>query len=162
MDSKVSVVTEQTGEGFYVAQFKTNELAIFSYYVESNKQALLIDPLYDVKTYTDFISARQSTLKFVVLTHYHADYLSGHTEFKVPIVMGLNSALATSNFKVQECKDGEIIPLGAVKIQVIHTPGHTLESSCFLLKDSHNKDSVIFTGDTVFLGEVGRPDLACS
>ncbi len=112
MDSKVSVVTEQTGEGFYIAQFKTNELAIFSYYVESNKQALLIDPVYDVKTYTDFISTRQSTLKLVALTHYHADYLSGHNEFKVPIIMGLNSALANSNFKVQECQDGEVITLG--------------------------------------------------
>lgn len=106
MDSKVSVVTEQTGDGFYIAQFKTNELAIFSYYVESNKEALLIDPLYDVKTYSDFISNRKSTLKYVALTHYHADYLSGHTQFKVPIVMGENSTLAASNFKVKECKDG--------------------------------------------------------
>lgn len=96
------------------------------------------------------------------MTHYHADYLSGHNEFKVPIIMGLNSALATNSFKVQECQDGEVIALGQVKIKVIHTPGHTLESSCFLLKDSQGKDSVIFTGDTVFLGEVGRPDLACS
>lgn len=88
MDSKVSVVTEQTGEGFYIAQFKTSELAIFSYYIESNKEALLIDPLYDIKTYSNFISTRNSTLKYVALTHYHADYLSGHTQFNVPIIMG--------------------------------------------------------------------------
>jgi hydroxyacylglutathione hydrolase len=162
MDSKLTLVTEQTGDGFYVAQFKTSELAIFSYYVESNKESLLLDPVFDVKTYTEFITKRHSHLKYVALTHYHADYLSGHTEFKAPIVMGASSARSVNGFKIKECKDGEAIHIGGVTISVLHTPGHTLESSCFLLKDHHGKDAALFTGDTVFLGEVGRPDLACS
>lgn len=162
MDSKLVLVTEQTGDGFYLAQFKTSELAIFSYYVESNKECFLIDPVFDIKTYAEFITKRQSHLKYVGLTHYHADYLSGHTEFKVPIVMGANSTRSVNSFKVKECKDGEEISLGVVTVKVIHTPGHTLESSCFLLKDHHGKDAALFTGDTVFLGEVGRPDLACN
>jgi hydroxyacylglutathione hydrolase len=130
--------------------------------VESNKECLLLDPVFDVRTYHEFILKRQTKLKYVALTHYHADYLSGHTEFKVPIIMGANSTKPINGFKIKECPDGETISLGAVSIKVIHTPGHTLESSCFLLKDKHGKDVAIFTGDTVFLGEVGRPDLACS
>lgn len=162
MDSKLNLVTEQSGDGFYVAQFKTSELAIFSYYVESNKECLLLDPVFDVKTYNEFIAKRHSHLKYVALTHYHADYLSGHTEFKVPIIMGASSARPVNSFKVKECPDGEVLALGGITLTVIHTPGHTLESSCFLLKDNAKKDVALFTGDTVFLGEVGRPDLACS
>ena len=161
MDSKLALVTEQEGDGFYVAQFKTSELAIFSYYVESNKESFLIDPVFDVTTYSELIAKRGSVLKFVALTHYHADYLSGHTEFKVPIVMGATSTRAVNSFKVKECADGEEVGAGAVSVKVIHTPGHTPESSCYLLKDASGKDAAIFTGDTVFLGEVGRPDLAC-
>lgn len=96
------------------------------------------------------------------MSHYHADYLSGHTEFKVPIVMGPSATRAVNTFKVKECTDGEEITMGDIKIRVIHTPGHTLESSSFVLKDKNGKDSCLFSGDTVFLGEVGRPDLACS
>jgi glyoxylase-like metal-dependent hydrolase (beta-lactamase superfamily II) len=162
MDSKLSLVSEQSGDGFYVAQFKTSELAIFSYYVESNKEGLLLDPVFDVKVYNDFIAKRHSHLKYVALTHYHADYLSGHTEFSVPIVMGASSTRPINGFKIKECHDGEEVALGGIAVKVIHTPGHTLESSCFLLKDHHRKDIALFTGDTVFLGEVGRPDLACS
>jgi len=108
------------------------------------------------------MDSRKAVLKYVFLTHYHADYLSGHTEFKVPIVMGPSAARAVNTFKVHEAKDGEILTLGSIKLKVHHTPGHTLESSCFQLIDSANKDVCLFSGDTVFLGEVGRPDLACS
>lgn len=79
MDSKLTLVTEQSGDGFYIAQFKTSELAIFSFYIESNKECLLLDPVFDVRTYHEFILKRQAKLKYVALTHYHADYLSGHT-----------------------------------------------------------------------------------
>lgn len=118
--------------------------------------------MLDTKTYSDFIAKRESTLKFVALTHYHADYLSGHVEFNVPIVMGPNSTRPVNRFKVRECQDGESLGVGTASIRVIHTPGHTLESSCYLLADCEGKESALFTGDTVFLGEVGRPDLACS
>jgi hydroxyacylglutathione hydrolase len=156
------VVTEQTGEGFYVAQFKTTQLAIFSYYIESQHECLLIDPVFDIDLYEQFFVDRKSKLKYVFLTHYHADFLSGHTEFKVPIIMGPTSTRKINTFKVHECTDGEVFTLGSVKVKVIHTPGHTMESSCFQLTDSANKDVALFSGDTVFLGEVGRPDLACS
>jgi hydroxyacylglutathione hydrolase len=106
MDSKLTLVTEQSGEGFYIAQFKTSELAIFSFYVESNKECLLLDPVFDVRTYHEFILKRHSKLKYVALTHYHADYLSGHTEFKVPIIMGANSTKPINTYKIKECPDG--------------------------------------------------------
>lgn len=156
MDAKNSIVTEQ---GYYVAQIKTADLAIFSYYVESNKEAILIDPTLDTSLYKDIIAKRHSTLKYVLLSHYHADYLSGHTQFNVPIVMGPHAKREVNTFQIQEFKDGEEIALGHVKVRVIHTPGHTPESSCFLLVDGC-QDQCIFTGDTVFLGDVGRPDLA--
>jgi glyoxylase-like metal-dependent hydrolase (beta-lactamase superfamily II) len=98
----------------------------------------------------------------VLLSHYHADYISGHNEFKMPIVMGPQALRAINKFKVKEAKDGELLHLGNCKVKVLHTPGHTLESSCYLLKDVHEKDVALFTGDTVFLGDVGRPDLTVS
>lgn len=162
MDAKISITTEQEGEGFYVAQFKTVELAIFSYYIESGKEAILIDPTFDVQVYNDLLTKRGATLKFVVLTHYHADFISGHTQFKAPIVMGPNAKRQVNSFEVIEEKDGAVFTIGEVSIKIIHTPGHTLESSCFLLSDSKKKDVCLFSGDTVFLGEVGRPDLAGS
>lgn len=98
MDAKNSIVTEQ---GYYVAQIKTADLAIFSYYVESNKEAILIDPTLDTTIYKEIIAKRGSTLKYVLLTHYHADYLSGHTQFNVPIVMGPTSKREVNTFKVE-------------------------------------------------------------
>ena len=160
MDGSNSLVSELAGDDYYVAQFKTTELAIFSYYIESNKECLIIDPLFNHKSYSDFISKRHSCLKFVLLTHYHADFVSSHNEFGVPIVMGPQALRAANKFKVRELKDGEELALGKVRVGLIHTPGHTLESSCYLLRDSHHKQIALFTGDTVFLGDVGRPDLA--
>jgi hydroxyacylglutathione hydrolase len=145
-----------------VAQFKTSELSIFSYYVESEKDCLLIDPVLDVENYRKFISQRGANLKYVLLSHYHADYLSGHTAFNVPIVMGPKASKSVNQFKVHEHKDEETIGLGSIKLRVLHTPGHTPESSCYLLSDSKGKETAIFSGGTVFLGEVGRPDLASS
>ena len=106
MNSTLTLTTEQSGEGFYVGQFKTSELAIFSYYIESQKECILIDPVFDVETYNKFMDSKGSKLKYVFLTHYHADFLSGHTEFKVPIVMGPSATRAVNTFKVHECTDG--------------------------------------------------------
>ena len=100
MNSTLTLTTEQSGPGFYIAQFKTSELSIFSYYVESEKECFLIDPVIDVQTYTKLISDRHAKLKYVFLTHYHADFLSGHTEFKVPIVMGPSASRAVNTFKI--------------------------------------------------------------
>ena len=88
MSSSIEIVSEQTEKGVYIVQFKTKMLAVFTYYVESQKQAYLIDPTYDYLVYKEFIDKRGATLKYIVLTHYHADFVSGHTEFKVPVVMG--------------------------------------------------------------------------
>jgi hydroxyacylglutathione hydrolase len=96
----------------------------------------------------------------VLLSHYHADYLSGHTQFNVPIGMGPGSKRELNKFDLREFEDGSEISLGQIKIKVIHTPGHTPESSCYLLSDSTSAPECLFTGDTVFLGDVGRPDLA--
>lgn len=106
------------------------------------------------------LGKRHANLKYIFLTHYHADYLSGHTEFKVPIVMGPDSTRAVNKFKVKECHDGELLPLGSIKMQIMHTPGHTLESTSYILRDATGKEICIFSGDCVFLGEIGRPDLA--
>ena len=97
-----------------------------------------------------------------ILTHYHSDFISGHREFANPIVMGPKSKLESNKFNVDQHEDGTSIQLGAVKLQVIHTPGHTKESTCFLLIDSESKPACLFTGDTLFWGDVGRPDLAVS
>ncbi len=102
MDSKISISTEQTGEGFYVAQFKTADLSIFSYYIESNSQAVIIDPTIDIKIYQEIIAKRNANLKYVCLTHYHADFLSGHTQFKVPIIMGKDCKRSVNSFDVLE------------------------------------------------------------
>jgi glyoxylase-like metal-dependent hydrolase (beta-lactamase superfamily II) len=101
MDSKLTLLTEQSGDGFYVAQFKTSELAIYSYYIESQKEAVLVDPVFNVQVYSDFIEKRHTVLRYVFLTHYHADYLSGHTEYKVPIVMGPESTRSVNKFEIK-------------------------------------------------------------
>ena len=95
-------MTEQEGDGYYIAQFKTKELAIFTYYLESNKEAVIIDPIFNTKGYQNFVLKRHSAIKYVVLTHYHADFLSGHLEFNgVPIIMGPSSIRADSKFKIK-------------------------------------------------------------
>ena len=162
MDAKISISTEQTGNGFHLAQFKTAELTVFTYYVESKDECILIDPPYDTLILREYIQKRNTTLKYVFLTHYHADFLSGHNEFKVPIVMGKGSKREVNKFNVLEQEDGAILHLGNVQIKVIHTPGHTLESSTFLLIDNTSAPVCLFTGDTLFLGDVGRPDLAAN
>jgi hydroxyacylglutathione hydrolase len=149
------------GPGFYIEQLFTGCLAIYSYYIESGDDCFLVDPLFDVSEYNSLIKSRGKTLKGIFISHYHADYLSGQHELqkqhKCKIYMGPKS-IATET--VVTLKEKEVITLGKVKLECWHTPGHTEESSCLVLINSDGKRDTIFTGDTVFLNEVGRPDLA--
>ncbi len=144
-----------------VEQFYTGCLAEAAYYIESNGEAAVIDPLRDVEPYIEKAKANNAKIKYVLETHFHADFVSGHLELAkrsgATIVYG---PTAKPDFDAYIAADNEVLKVGNVSIQVLHTPGHTLESSTFLLKDEHGKDYAIFTGDTLFLGDVGRPDLA--
>ncbi len=146
---------------FFMHQFNNFNLSVFTYYLESEKDAILIDPLRDVQPYLDIIAERKSTLKYIFETHFHADFVSGHVELAektgATIVFG---PTAVTKYKSYVAKDEEIIKLGKIEIKILHTPGHTLESSCFVLI-SEGKPFCVFTGDTLLLGDVGRPDLAC-
>lgn len=150
----------------YVEQVFTKCLAQYSYYIEANGNAIIIDPIRESDMYISLIKKRQSNLKYVMETHFHADFVSGHYELaeltKAEIVFG---PLAKADFKIIEGKNNQIFDISDnVKIRLVHTPGHTLESSCFVLteiqEDKTFKDLAVFTGDTLFLGDVGRPDLA--
>lgn len=149
----------------FIQQIDTKCLAQYSYYIESDKKAAIIDPLRDISIYTDLLKSRGAKLLYVLETHFHADFVSGHVELAdttgAEIVFGPG---AEAEFKIRKTKHGEIFDLSdKIKIELLHTPGHTLESSCFCLLEV-NKDSAknlaVFTGDTLFLGDVGRPDLA--
>lgn len=120
--------------------------------MESEGKAILIDPVFDTNPYHDLIKKRGATLAFVFLTHYHSELLTAHAQLGVPVVMGVGAKREANKFMLQEVKDGEEVHLGSVKIQVIHTPGHTLESSCFLLFDTNQVPVAMFTGDTVLVG----------
>ena len=157
-----TITTEQEGDGFYIAQFKSQDLAVFSYYVESDKMAFLIDPTFDTSMFMAHLEKRGATLKYIVLTHYHADFLSAHTTLEYPIFMGPKSKSEANKFPLTELEDGKGFSIGSINMVCVFTPGHTNESSCYILQDSNKKDVCIFTGDTVFLGDVGRPDLAGS
>ncbi|MBK9523959.1 MAG: MBL fold metallo-hydrolase [Bacteroidetes bacterium] len=145
----------------YVQQLYTNCLAEAAYYIESNGEAAIIDPLRETEPYIQLAKDRGATIKYVFETHFHADFVSGHIDLAkktgAKIIYG---PTAKAEYEITVAKDEQFFPLGNVKIQVLHTPGHTLESSCFLLYDDHNIPYACFTGDTLFVGEVGRPDLA--
>ncbi|EAR87138.1 metallo-beta-lactamase family protein (macronuclear) [Tetrahymena thermophila SB210] len=146
---------------FYVEQLFTGCLASYTYYIESNGEAAIIDPLRETKPYTDLAARRGAKIKYILESHFHADFVSGHISLAnktgAKIIYGPG---AQALYDIHVAKDGEEIQLGNIKLQVLHTPGHTTESSCFLLKDSKNQPHSVYTGDTLFLGEVGRPDLA--
>ena len=145
----------------YVEQLYTGCLAEAAYYVESNGEAAIIDPLRETQPYLELAKQRGATIKYVLETHFHADFVSGHVDLArqtgAKIVYGPG---AKANFDLHVATDGELLPLGEVQIKVLHTPGHTPESSCYLLIDEQGQDSAVFTGDTLFIGDVGRPDLA--
>ncbi len=145
----------------YIKQFYTNCLSEAAYYIESEGEVAIIDPLRDIDSYLDFANQRNASIKYIFETHFHADFVSGHLDLSkqtnAPIIYGPG---AKTTYKIHSAKDGEIIKIGKLSIEVIHTPGHTLESTCFLLKDENNNPHAIFTGDTLFVGDVGRPDLS--
>ncbi|GIM61902.1 MBL fold metallo-hydrolase [Capnocytophaga canis] len=144
-----------------IEQIYTGCLAQGAYYITSNGEAAIIDPLRETKPYLDRLAQDGVTLKYIFETHFHADFVSGHLDLSkktgAPIVYG---ATANPEFEAIVAEDNQIFELGSVKIKVLHTPGHTMESTCFLLLDENGKETALFSGDTLFLGDVGRPDLA--
>lgn len=144
----------------YIQQLYTNCLAQAAYYIESNGEAAIIDPLRDVDIYTELAESRHSKIKFIFETHFHADFVSGHLDLTkktgAEIIFGPD---AKPNYEAHIAKDDEYFVLGDCKLQVLHTPGHTIESICVMLYDNNGHAHSIFTGDTLFVGDVGRPDL---
>ncbi len=145
----------------YIEQIYTGCLAQGAYYISSNGEAAIIDPLREVQPYIDKASKAGDTIKYIFETHFHADFVSGHLSLSektaAPIIYGPN---ANPKFEAYIAKDEEVFSLGDITIKVLHTPGHTMESTTYLILDSKGKEHAIFTGDTLFLGDVGRPDLA--
>ncbi len=145
-----------------IEQIYTGCLAQGAYYIESKGEAVVIDPLREVQPYLDKAKSDGAKIKYVFETHFHADFVSGHIDLasKAGAKIVYGPTTAKTGFDMCVAKDGEIFKVGDVSIKVIHTPGHTMESSCFLLMDEHGKETALFTGDTLFIGDVGRPDLA--
>ncbi len=145
----------------FIKQLYTGCLSEAAYYIESNGEAAIIDPLRDIDVYLELANERKATIKYIFETHFHADFVSGHLDLSkatgAPIVYGPDTV---TGFQTHIAKDGEVFKIGQLSLEVLHTPGHTLESTCYLLKDESGKDYCIFTGDTLFVGDVGRPDLA--
>ena len=145
----------------YIQQLYTGCLSEAAYYIESGGEAAIIDPLRDIEVYIDLARERNARIKYIFETHFHADFVSGHLDLakatQAPIIYGPDT---DTHFPIYKAKDGEEFPLGELRIEVLHTPGHTIESSCYLVKDSTGKPHAVFTGDTLFVGDVGRPDLS--
>ncbi len=144
-----------------IEQIYTGCLAQGAYYIESNGEVAIIDPLREVQSYIDKANRNNAKIKYIFETHFHADFVSGHVTLAektgASIIYGPN---ASTSFDSITATDGQVFKLGNITITVLHTPGHTMESTTYLLKDENGKDHSIFTGDTLFLGDVGRPDLA--
>jgi len=145
----------------FINQLYTDCLSEAAYYIESNGEAAIIDPLRDIDEYLQLANERGATIRYIFETHFHADFVSGHLDLAkatgAPIIYGPQTE---TRLPVTIARDGEQFRIGDVTIEVLHTPGHTLESSCFLLKDEAGNNHAVFTGDTLFVGDVGRPDLA--
>lgn len=144
-----------------IEQIYTGCLAQGAYYIVSENEAVIIDPLREVKPYLDRLEKDNVTLKYIFETHFHADFVSGHLDLSkktdAPIVYG---PTAEPDFDAIIAEDNQIFEIGNIKIKALHTPGHTMESTTYLLIDENGVETAIFTGDTLFLGDVGRPDLA--
>ncbi|GGP03874.1 MBL fold metallo-hydrolase [Cloacibacterium rupense] len=144
-----------------IEQIYTGCLAQGAYYIVSDGEAAIVDPLREIQPYIDRLEKDQVKLKYIFETHFHADFVSGHIDLSkktgAPIIYG---PTAQPSFDAIIAEDNQIFEIGKVKIKVLHTPGHTMESSTFLLIDENGKENAIFSGDTLFLGDVGRPDLA--
>ncbi len=146
-----------------IEQIYTGCLAEAAYYIESDGEAAIIDPLRESAPYLERAAADDAKIKYILETHFHADFVSGHLDLAAKtgaeIVYG---PTAKASFPIHQAVDGEILKLGKIQIKVLHTPGHTMESSCFLLLDELGNPHALFSGDTLFINEVGRPDLAVS
>ena len=144
-----------------IEQIYTGCLAQGAYYIESNGEVAIVDPLREVQDYIDKAEKNNAKIKYIFETHFHADFVSGHVTLAektgAKIVYGPS---AKTNFDAIIAEDNQVFKVGDITITVLHTPGHTMESSCFLLKDKNGRDHALFSGDTLFLGDVGRPDLA--
>ena len=144
-----------------VEQIYTGCLAQGAYYIESEGEAVVIDPLREVSPYIKKAEKSGAKIKYVLETHFHADFVSGHIDLAAKtgatIVYGPN---AVTDFEAHIAKDGEELKVGKYTIKVLHTPGHTMESTCYLMSDEKGTPKYVFTGDTLFIGDVGRPDLA--
>lgn len=143
-------------------QIYTGCLAEAAYYIESNGEAVIIDPLRETQPYIDRAEKDGAKIKYIFETHFHADFVSGHVDLAnktgAKIVYGPTSM--ETGFEKTVAEDGQIFKVGDISFEVLHTPGHTMESSCFLLRNEEGKEVGLFTGDTLFIGDVGRPDLA--
>ena len=145
-----------------IQQIYTGCLAQGAYYIESNGEAAIIDPLREVQPYIDLAKSRNATIKYIFETHFHADFVSGHVDLakKTGATIIYGPTEMKTGFDCIIGKDNQLFKLGDASIRLIHTPGHTMESSCFLLLDEKGQETALFTGDTLFIGDVGRPDLA--
>jgi len=145
----------------FIKQLYTGCLSEAAYYIESEGEVAIIDPLRDTEEYIVLAKERNAAIKYIFETHFHADFVSGHLDLSkqtgAPIIYGPG---AKTNFKIYNSKDGEIFKLGKISFEVLHTPGHTIESTCYLLRDENDTPHAIFSGDTLFVGDVGRPDLS--
>ncbi len=145
----------------FIKQLYTKCLSEAAYYIESNGEAAIIDPMRDINVYLQLAKERKTKIRYIFETHFHADFVSGHLDLSkqtgAPIIFGPG---AVTQFKTHNAADREVFKLGTISIEVLHTPGHTLESCCYLLKDENNKPHALFSGDTLFVGDVGRPDLS--
>ena len=144
-----------------IEQIYTGCLAQGAYYVTSGSEAIIIDPLREITPYMSRAQADGVTIKYILETHFHADFVSGHLDLAkatgAPIVFG---PMADPQFAFHSAKDGELLAFGDCSVRVLHTPGHTMESTCYLLIDENGSEHALFSGDTLFIGDVGRPDLA--
>lgn len=145
-----------------VEQIYTGCLAQGAYYISSKNEAAIIDPLREVQPYIDRAAKDGVTIKYIFETHFHADFVSGHVDLaaKTGATIVFGPTTATMGYEALVAQDGQVFEVGDVKIKVLHTPGHTMESSSYLLFDENGKETALFTGDTLFIGDVGRPDLA--
>ena len=139
----------------FVKQLYTNCLSEAAYFIESEGEAVVIDPLRDIEAYLDLAKERNATIKYIFETHFHADFVSGHLDLaaatNAPIVFGPE---AVTSFPTYLAKDGEKFKIGKLTIEVLHTPGHTMESTCYLLYDENGAPASLFTGDTLFVARV--------
>lgn len=145
----------------FIKQLYTGCLSEAAYYIDSDGEAAIIDPLRDIEAYLQLAKERNATIKYIFETHFHADFVSGHLDLSkatgAPIVYGPQTE---THFPIHLAKDGERFKLGSCTLDVLHTPGHTIESSCYLVREADGRPHVLFTGDTLFVGDVGRPDLS--